>query len=92
MLSSQIVFVGSLEKSGTLFKVVPGFLHSLGEVLHHDTVYNPSRNEYLITFDFDVDNDSQPDQLYALRFDVSGNVVDRKILNFTANIGGKAGI
>lgn len=92
MLSSQIVFVGSLEKSGTLFKVVPGFLHSLGEVLHHDTAYNPSRNEYLITFDFDVDNDSQPDQLYALRFDVSGNVVDRKILNFTANIGGKAGI
>lgn len=89
--TKEIVFVGSLEKSGTLFKVVPDFLHSLGEVLHHDTAYNPSRNEYLITFDFDVDNDSQPDQLYALRFDVSGNVVDRKILNFTANIGGKAG-
>lgn len=92
MLSSQIVFVGSLEKSGPLFRAVPGLLLNLGKVLHHDTVYNPSRNEYLVTYDFDVDNDNLPDQLYALRFDVFGNVVDRKMLNFTANIGGNAGI
>ena len=81
-----------MQKSGPLFKLVPGFLSRLGKVLHHSTAHNPRRNEYLVTFDFDVDNDNLPDQLFALRVDTTGNIVDLKLLNYTANINKKAGI
>ena len=63
----------------------------LGKVLHHSTAYNPRRNEYLVTFDFDVDRDNLPDQLFALRANTAGNIVDQKLLNYTANINKKAG-
>ena len=76
MLHPQAIFIGSFQKSGTLFQLVPGFL-SL---------------QYLVTWDFDVDSDNLPDQLYALRVDTAGNIVDKKILNYTANINRKAGI
>ena len=84
--------MGAIQKSGTLFKLVPGFLSRLGKVLHHSTAYNPTRNEYLVTYDFDVDNDNLPDQLYALRVNTVGYIMDRKILNYTANLNKKAGI
>ena len=45
-----------------------------------------------MTWDFDVDSDNLPDQLYALRVDTAGNILDKKILNYTANINRKAGI
>jgi len=44
-----------------------------------------------VAFDFDVDNDNLPDQLFALRLDTFGGIVDKKMLNFTANINKKAG-
>ena len=91
MLHPQAIFIGSFQKSGTLFKLVPGFLSLQGKVLHHSAAYNPSRNQYLVTWDFDVDSDNLPDHLYALRVDTGGNIVDKRILNYTANIGGKAG-
>ena len=84
--------MGSLKTSGLLFKLVPENIHLLGKVLHHDTAYNPSRNEYLVTFDLDVNNDALPDHLYALRFDTLGEIVDRRVLNYTANIENHAGI
>lgn len=89
--SKKAIFIGSFQKSGTLFKLVPGFLSLRGKVLHHSAAYNPSRNQYLVTWDFDVDSDNLPDHLYALRVDTGGNIVDKRILNYTANIGGKAG-
>lgn len=91
MLISQTVFVGSTQKSGPLFRIVPSFLIRLGKVLHHSSAHNPRRNEYLITFDFDVDNDNLPDHLYALRVNTVGGTVDRTLLNYTANINRKAG-
>lgn len=87
----KVVFVGSSKTSGLLFKLVPENIHLLGKVLHHDTAYNPSRNEYLVTFDLDVNNDALPDHLYALRFDTLGEIVDRRFLNYTANIENHAG-
>ena len=44
-----------------------------------------------MAFDFDVDNDNLPDQLFALRLDTFGGIVDKRMLNFTANINNKAG-
>ena len=61
-------------------------------MLHHSTTWNPKRNEYLVAFDFDVDRDNLPDQLFALRVDTNARIVDKKMLNFTANLNGKAGI
>ena len=81
-----------MTKSGPLFKLVPGFLSRVGKVLHHSTAWNPKRNEYLVAFDLDVDRDNLPDQLFALRVDTSGNIVDKRMLNFTANLNKKAGI
>lgn len=80
-----------MQKTGALFKIVPGFLSRTGKVLHHSTAWNSIRNEYLVAFDFDVDNDNLPDHLFALRFDTRGGIVDKKMLNFTANINKKAG-
>ena len=76
-----------------MFKIVPTFQgkERKGKVLHHSTAWNSNRNEYLVAFDFDVDNDDLPDQLYALRFDTSGGIVDKRMLNFTVNINNKAG-
>ena len=92
MLHPQAIFIGSFQKSGTLFQLVPGFLSLQGKVLHHSAAYNPRGNQYLVTWDFDVDSDNLPDQLYALRVDTAGNIVDKKILNYTANINRKSGI
>ena len=92
MLHPQAIFIASFQKSGTLFKLVPEFLSLQGKVLHHSAAYNPRRNQYLVTWDFDVDSDNLPDQLYALRVDTEGNIVDKRILNYTANINRKAGI
>lgn len=91
-LHPQAIFIGSFKKSGNLFKHIPTNLSLQGEVLHHSAAYNPRRNQYLVTWDFDVDSDNLPDHLYALRVDTGGNTVDKKILNYTANINGKAGI
>ena len=81
-----------MQKSGPLFKIVPGFLSDRGKTLHHSTAYNPRRNEYLVTFDLDVDNDWLPDHVYAMRLNTLGGIVDKKMLNYTANINQKAGI
>lgn len=81
-----------MKKSGPLFKIVPGFLSRQGKVLHHSTAWNSKRNEYLVAFDLDVDNDNLPDQLFALRLDTLGGIVDKRMLNFTANINKKAGV
>ena len=45
-----------------------------------------------MAFDLDVDNDNLPDQLFALRVDTLGTIVDKTMLNFTANINKKAGV
>ena len=45
-----------------------------------------------MAFDLDVDNDDLPDQLFALRLDTLGTTVDKRMLNFTANINKKAGV
>ena len=45
-----------------------------------------------MAFDLDVDNDDLPDQLFALRLDTLGTIVDKRMLNFTANINKKAGV
>ncbi|XP_020600643.1 uncharacterized protein LOC110039834 [Orbicella faveolata] len=89
--AKKVAFAGATKKSGPLFKIVPGFLSRQGKVLHHSTAWNSNRNEYLVAFDFDVDNDNLPDQLFALRLDTFGGIVDKKMLNFTANINKKAG-
>ena len=81
-----------MQKSGPLFKIVPGFLSRLGKTLHHSTAYNPRRNEYLVTFDLDVDDDWLPDHVFAMRLNTLGGIVDKKMLNYTANINRKAGI
>ena len=81
-----------MQKSGPLFKIIPGFLSRVGKVLHHSTAWNSNRNEYLVAFDLDVDNDDLPDQLFALRLDTRGLIVDKRMLNFTANLNKKAGI
>ena len=81
-----------MKKTGALYKLVPGFLSQRGKVLHHSTAWNPKRNEYLVAFDFDVDGDNLPDQLFALRVDTNARIVDKRMLNFTANLNGKAGI
>ena len=86
------MFVGAMQKTGALYKIVPGFLSRQGKVLHHSAALNSRRNEYLVAFDFDVDNDNLPDQLFALRLDTRGGIVDKRMLNFTANINKKAGI
>ena len=88
---SQTTFVGAKKKSGRLFKIVPDFLSTQGKVLHHSTAWNSNRNEYLVAFDFDVDNDDLPDQLFALRFDTLGRIVNRTMLNFTTHMNKKAG-
>ena len=84
--------MGAIQKAATVFKLIPTLLSQLGKVLHHSTAWNPNRDEYLVAFDLDVDKDGIPDQLYALRFDTSGGIVDRRMLNFTANLNNKAGI
>lgn len=86
----KVSFVGSVKKTGALYKLVPGFLSQRGKVLHHSTAWNPKRNEYLVAFDFDVDGDNLPDQLFALRVDTNARIVDKRMLNFTANLNGKA--
>ncbi|XP_022788297.1 uncharacterized protein LOC111328184 [Stylophora pistillata] len=88
--SKKVSFVGSVKRTGALFKLVPGFLSRLGKVLHHSTAWNPKRNEYLVAFDFDVDGDNLPDQLFALRADTNSRIVDKRVLNFTANLNKKA--
>lgn len=45
-----------------------------------------------MAFDFDVNGDNLPDQLFALRVDTNARIVDKRMLNFTANLNGKAGI
>ena len=45
-----------------------------------------------MAFDLDVDNDNLPDQLFALRLDTLGGIVDKRMLNFTANLNKKAGV
>ena len=84
--------MGAMKKEGTLSNLVPEELSQLGKVLHHSAAFNPRRNEYLVAFDFDVDKDNVPDQLYAGRVDSSGQVVPDRVLNFTSDINGTAGM
>ena len=73
-----------------MFKIVPTFLSRQGKVLHHSSAWNSNRNEYLVAFDLDVDNDDLPDQLFAVRLDTLGGTVDKRMLNFTTTIDNKA--
>ena len=84
--------MGAVKYLEPLFRIVPDFLSRLGKVLHHSTAWNPKRNEYLVAFDFDLDNDNLPDQLFALRVNTSGSMMDNKLLNFTTDVNKKAGI
>ena len=79
----------AFENDGPSVFALKGILR--GKALRHSLVHNPDRNEYLIAFDWDINNDGVPEHLYAFREDVHGNVVDRKILNFTGSITGWTG-
>ena len=38
-------------------------------------------------FDYDVDNDGLPDQLYGYRADTSGRLMDNRYINLTTVVG-----
>lgn len=78
--------MGAVNATGNPFNLIPEDLSKLGKVLHHSTAWNSERNEYLVVFDFDVDKDDLPDQLYAARADTSGRLVD-KVLSVTSYYG-----
>ena len=85
------MFVGTIKKASPLLAVVPAGFASNAKVLHHSTAWNPRRNEYLVAFDFDVDDDDVPDQVAALRVDSQGKLVNRAIVNLTIPTTNNAG-
>ncbi|XP_078373114.1 uncharacterized protein LOC144656754 isoform X1 [Oculina patagonica] len=87
----KVMFIGTTKKSSPLFSVVPAGFASNARVLHHSTAWNPRRNEYLVAFDFDVDDDGVPDQVAALRMDNQGKLVNRAIVNLTIPTTNNAG-
>ena len=81
--------MGAVKATEPLFDLVPIDIRRLGKVLHHSTAWNSKRNEYLVVFDLDVNNDGLPDQLFAFRAGTSGSVVDKNVLNITSQITGQ---
>lgn len=83
--------MGGFKATGSPFRSsIQADLKRKGKVLHHSTAWNSKRNEYLVVFDFDVNNDDVPDKLYAFRTDTSLIMVG-KILDISTNIEGHAG-
>ena len=81
----QITFFGSIEKTGVNpTRIIPNILK--GDVLHHSLALNKFRDEYMVAFDLDVNKDGRPDQVYAIRINTLGQIVDRRILNATVGI------
>lgn len=66
--------------------MIPSVLR--GRAMHHSVAFNPNRNEYLVAFDWDMNYDGVSDHLYAARLDQAGKIVDKKVLNVSANIPG----
>ena len=54
-----------------------------GNVLYHSVAYNAFRNEYLVVFDVDQNNDNKADRVYGLRVNSQGLILDRQIIDFT---------
>ena len=64
--------------------IVPNVIK--GNVLYHSVAYNNFRNEYFVIFDVDQNNDNTPDRVYGYRVNGLGQIVDRRMIDFT--IGG----
>ena len=82
--SLQITFFGSIEKAGANpTRITPKILK--GDILHHSLALNKFRNEYLVAFDLDVNKDGRPDQVYAVRINGLGQLVE-SVLNATVEM------
>ncbi|KAK3731505.1 hypothetical protein QZH41_008533 [Actinostola sp. cb2023] len=88
--AKKVMFVGAIEKQGKPFLMVPSMLRR-GRVMHHSVAYNPTRNEYLVVFDWDANYDGISDNVFALRMNQAARIVDKNVLNMTANLPGWIG-
>lgn len=59
--------------------------------MHHSVIFNQKRNEYFVTFDWDANYDGTADHVYALRLNQAARIVDKSVLNITANLPGWIG-
>ncbi|XP_048579152.1 uncharacterized protein LOC116604854 [Nematostella vectensis] len=87
--AQKVQRIPAVQKEGSPVIMMPSLLQ--GRVLHHSMAYNPNRNEYFVAFDLDINGDNRPDRLYGVRLNPSGVIMDKTILNFTANIPGWVG-
>ena len=52
-------------------------------MLYHSVAYNNFRNEYFVVFDVDQNNDSKADRVYGYRVNSKGQILGRKVIDFT---------
>ena len=52
-------------------------------MLYHGVVYNNFRNEYFVVFDVDQNNDNKADRVYGYRINSRGQILGRKVIDFT---------